>query len=121
MFDWSKMPPVSLPFEMPNLIEMPGMKTNENTDEAEEESESLGALPILFMLPYCQMLVAARLFNAIVPNLRGEKEDSVKEQNDFSPLGFPLPPALLKALLQLDASPKTLEQIQRVLDFVWDN
>ena len=119
MFDWSKMPPVSLPFEMPNLLEIPGMKTNAETEEAEQENENFGALPLLFALPYCQMLVAAKLFNAIVPNLL-DKEDSVKEQNNFSPLGFPIPPALLKALLQLDASPKTLEQIQRVLDFVLD-
>ena len=118
MFDWSKMPPVSLPFEMPNLLEMPGMKTNDETEEADQESESFGVLPLLFALPYCQMLVAAKLFQALAQT-RPDK-GSAKEQNDFSPLGFPIPPALLKTLLQLDASPKTLEQIQRVLDFVLD-
>ena len=118
MFDWSKMPPVSLPFEMPNLLEMPGMKTNAETEEAEQESGSFDALPLLFMLPYCQMFVAAKMIQALARTL--PDKGSAKEKNDFSPLGFPIPPALLKTLLQLDASPKTLEQIQRVLDFVLD-
>ena len=141
MFDWSKMPPVSLPFELPSPFAMPGAKKDgqesglpfpfsllENmpqfpfsipgAQESGEESETFGALPLSFLFPFYQMSLMYRFLQTFVP--RQEEQEEPAEQEGFSPFGFPVPPIVLQKLLQLDASPKTLEQMQRAMDFFFD-
>ena len=90
-----QMPFPFFPFQMPGMGQNAGGETNAQP----------GAVPFPSFFPF--------------PTQDTRSGGEQKSANPFSLLGIAVPETLLKKLLTLDASPKTLEKLQKALDLVF--
>jgi len=110
----------AFPFQMPNM--------NQGSDDSQPNVFSFpmqGFNPQqmnLWMLPFAQMLQMLQMAQLLQQWMlsMGMNAMNAQQQKGASIPGLNLPGLDLQKLLQMEASPKTLDGLQKVLDMVFD-